>query len=223
MTPPHPGPFPRRAGPPPGVLVVFDLMGTLLHDPYRTAYARAAGCTFEEFQRARSPEVYDRFERGHIDEDAYWGSLRAHGVDVDVPTFHRLRRAGYRWLGGMRALLRDCAAAHPTVIGSNYPVWIADAMRLIPEEPAVDVFASCHLAVRKPDARFFEAVARATGRTVPDLVLVDDKEENVRALLAMGGRAVHHTSSRSTRQSLVDDGLLPAAPRRGPVLGRPAP
>ncbi|WP_329195119.1 hypothetical protein [Streptomyces sp. NBC_01435] len=46
--------------------------------------------------------------------------------------FHTLRRDGYHWLDGMRALLRDCAAAHRTVIDSNYPVWIADAVRLLP-------------------------------------------------------------------------------------------
>jgi HAD superfamily hydrolase (TIGR01509 family) len=190
------------------MIVVFDLMGTLLHDPFEIAYAQAAGCTFEEFQSVRPLEVYHRFERGEISEDEYWHSLRVRGIDLDVRKFHLLRRGGYRWLDGMRSLLRDCAKAHRTVIGSNYPVWIADVAHLFSDTPPLDVFASCDMAVRKPDPQFFRLIARMTGQSPRSLVLIDDKRENVEALRAMGGLGIHHTSPVRTRQVLAAHAVL---------------
>ncbi|WP_052720581.1 HAD-IA family hydrolase [Actinoplanes rectilineatus] len=198
----RPLPAPREARPPAaGAVVVFDLMGTLLHDPYRTAYAEAAGRTFEEFDRARSPALYDRFERGVIDEDEYWRGLRAAGVDLDVPRFHALRRGGYHWLDGMRSVLDGCCAVRRTVVGSNYPVWIKDVLPLLPDRVA-GVFASCDLGARKPDPRFYLRLARRVGCSPADLVLVDDKPENVRALREMGGEGIHHVSAGNTIMAL---------------------
>ncbi|TQF08009.1 hypothetical protein E6W39_00155 [Kitasatospora acidiphila] len=191
------------------MIIVFDLMGTLVHDPYRTAYAEAAGCTFEEFQRARPPELYHALERGEITEAAYWRALRASGLSIDPHRFHRLRRQGQQWLPGMRRLVADCAALHRTVIGSNYPVWIRQVARDLLGGLPIEVHASCDLGVRKPAAGFFEEIARRAGHRPQDLLLIDDKSENTRALEQLGGLTVTFTDSRQARAQLRGHGLLP--------------
>lgn len=194
------------------MLIVFDLMDTLLTDPYLAAHEAASGLTFEQFEVSRPDGVYHRLERGEIGEQEYWDSLRRAGIDFDVELFHRVRRAGYRWLDGMRELTAECAAAHRTVVGSNYSDWIDELARDYLAELRVEVFASYQFGVRKPDPRFFELLCARTGTRLPDLVLIDDKPENIDAVVAVGGAGIVFRSARDTRERLRELGAL--RPRR---------
>jgi hypothetical protein len=89
--------------------VAFDLMDTVLRDPFREALLAATGVTFQRLVTLRAPHVYPAFECGHLDENAYWAHYADVGVDVDRDTFHRVRREGIHWLPGMRDLLDDLA------------------------------------------------------------------------------------------------------------------
>ncbi|TWF90166.1 putative hydrolase of the HAD superfamily [Kitasatospora viridis] len=190
------------------MLIVFDLMGTLLTDPYQQAHEAASGRTFAQFDRDRPPGVYHRLERGEIPEEAYWRSLREAGIAFNVELFHRVRREGYGWLPGMRELVVECAAAHRTVVGSNYPDWIAEVGRDFLADLGVEVFASHQFGVRKPEAAFFELLCERTGSSLRELVLIDDKQRNVEAVTALGGLGIHFVSARNTTERLRANGLL---------------
>ena len=49
-------------------VLVFDVMDTLLTDPYREAHKAATGRGFAEFESLRPEGVYHAFERGEIGE-----------------------------------------------------------------------------------------------------------------------------------------------------------
>ena len=191
------------------MLIVFDVMGTLLADPYAAAHEAACGMPVAEITRRTPPGLYHQLERGEIDEAGYWAGLRGGGAPGDPDVFHRVRRAGYAWLDGMPALAADCAAAHPTVAGSNYPSWMDDVTADHLAALDLRVFVSWRLGVRKPDPRFFMALCAATGAAPEDLVLIDDKVRNVDAVTSLGGAGVHHVSAARTRRSLRDLGVLP--------------
>jgi HAD superfamily hydrolase (TIGR01509 family) len=188
------------------MLVAFDLMDTLLVDPYRAAHEAATGLTFEEFETRRPDGVYHALERGEIAEDEYWRRLAECGIAVSAETFHDVRRRGYAWLLGMRELLADCALLHRVVVASNYPDWIEDVRR--DHLGDVACYVSYRCGVRKPDPAFFTALCATFGVPVRDLVLVDDKDENCAAVRALGGRAVTFTGAGAARAALAGYGVL---------------
>jgi HAD superfamily hydrolase (TIGR01509 family) len=191
-----------------GRLVVFDLMGTLVRDPYRAAHEAATGRSLEELLAAGAREAYHDLECGRTTEEEYWATLRGRGVECDVARFHAVRRAGYHWLDGMRDLLLECAAAHRTVVGSNYPDWVHDVEADFFAAAGVEVFASYRLGVRKPDPAFLAALCERTGCGPAGLVLVDDKTRNTDAAAAFGARGVPFTGARAAREALVAHGVL---------------
>jgi HAD superfamily hydrolase (TIGR01509 family) len=192
------------------MLVAFDLMDTLVTDPYRAAHEAATGMTFEAFERVRPDGVYHALERGDIGEDEYWRRLADCGITVSSETFHDVRRGGYRWLPGMRDLVRDCARSHRVVVASNYPDWIEDVRRDLLDD--IECYASYHCGVRKPEPEFFTCLCAAYDVPVTELVLVDDKPENCAAVDALGGTGVVFTGEAAARAALRRAGVLPEVP-----------
>lgn len=190
-------------------VVAFDLMDTLVRDPYREALEAATGMPLPELFQRRLPNLYPDFECGRITERQYWQGMTDAGIAVDAEAFHRTRRAGYRWLPGMRDLLEDVSADARCVIASNYPDWIHEVVA--PLEGVIDaVYASYDLGVRKPDPAFFERLIDAESVAPQDVLFVDDRERNVEAAREVGLRAVRFTDEASLRADLRAAGLLNA-------------
>jgi HAD superfamily hydrolase (TIGR01509 family) len=187
--------------------VAFDVMDTLLHDPFREALRAATGVPLEELFARRDPDAYPAFERGETDEATYWAAFTAAGIDVDPDAFHAVRREACTWLPGMAELLDDLAGLVERATASNYPVWIEQlsATRLAGR---IDrVLASHHLGVRKPDVGFYTGLLDALGREVGEVLFVDDREVNVEAARAVGLRAHRFVDAPTLRLWLAQHGV----------------
>jgi HAD superfamily hydrolase (TIGR01509 family) len=171
-----------------GVLVVaFDLMDTLVHDPFREALVAATGVSLRDLFTRRDAEVYPAFERGEIDEATYWASYPEAGIDVDPERFHEVRRAETRWLPGMRELVADVRAAGVgVVVASNYPHWLAEHADGMLAGLVDDVVGSYQLGARKPDPRFYEGLLARLDADPGRVALVDDREVNLDGAAAVG-------------------------------------
>lgn len=188
-------------------VVAFDLMDTLVRDPYREALEAATGLPLDKLLARRVPSLYPDFECGKITEQAYWQGMVDAGIAVDADAFHRARRAGYRWLPGMRNLVADVAATTRCVIASNYPDWIHEVVA--PLDGVIGaVYASHDLGVRKPDPAFFEHMVAGEGVPSDQVVFVDDREVNVAAARAAGLQAVRFTDVDRLREDLRGLGAL---------------
>ena len=166
--------------------VAFDVMDTLLADPFRAALEAATGLTVRELMTRRDPAVYPAFERGEISESAYWDHHAALGVEVDPAAFHAVRRAGTRWLPGMESLLLELEGRVLRVGASNYPVWIEELIEG-PLAGRLDrVVASCHLGARKPHHAFYERLLTHLDLSAAAVAFVDDREVNVVAAREVG-------------------------------------
>ena len=184
-------------------VVVFDVMDTLLHDPYREAYEAATGLTFEAFESLQTEPAYRALERAEIDEAAYWSAVRATGIAVDERRFHATRREGYRWLPGMQDLLVETVARHRVILSSNYPVtWIADVRARFFDDVSVDVCGSWELGVCKPERGFFDRLRDRFALEPAMTVLVDDAVRNVDAAVAAGWHGVLNRDAASTEEAL---------------------
>lgn len=169
--------------------IAFDLMDTVLHDPFREALQAATGLGLAELFARRDPGVYPAFERGELDEAAYWKHYTAVGISANPEVFHRVRREGIDWLPGMRALLDDLAGVVVRTTASNYPVWVEQLAEDHLQGRFEQIVASCHLGVRKPDPAFYERLLGRLGLEAGQVLFVDDREENVAGAETAGLRS----------------------------------
>jgi HAD superfamily hydrolase (TIGR01509 family) len=191
--------------------IAFDLMDTVVRDPYREALVAATGLPLEELFRRRSPGAYPALERGELDEAAYWAVFADAGITVDPDRFHEVRREGTRWIAGMRELLDDLAGVVVRATASNYPDWIDELVDGPLAGRFERVLASCHLGARKPDDAFFERLLDALELEADAVLFVDDRPTNVEAARAHGLRSHRFVDARTLRTWLGEQGVpLPA-------------
>jgi HAD superfamily hydrolase (TIGR01509 family) len=188
-------------------VVAFDLMDTVVRDPFREALEVATGLGLRELFERRDPTVYPAFERGEIDEAAYWAHYAAAGIAVDPEAFHRTRREGIAFLPGMAELLDDLAGQVVRVTASNYPVWVEELARDHLGGRFERIIASCHLGVRKPERGFFERLVEQLEVSADEVCFVDDRHDNVEAARQAGLRAHRFVDATALRGWLADHGL----------------
>ncbi|MGH3441912.1 MAG: HAD-IA family hydrolase [Nitriliruptorales bacterium] len=184
--------------------VAFDIMDTVLHDPYRAALEAATGLTAREIRERRDPEVWPRFERAEITEAEFFA---AYGVEIDVEVFHDTRRSGYGFVDGMDRLLDELEGDVVRVAATNYPIWL--------EELEADLLAGCfehvvsshRLGVRKPDPDFYRQLCETAGADASEVLFVDDRAPNVAAAEAAGLRAHRFAGTPDLRERLRREGV----------------
>ncbi len=187
--------------------IAFDVMDTLLRDPFREALRAATGRSLEELAASRDPSAYPAFERGELDEADYWAAYGRAGIDVDPAAFHRVRRAGTHWLPGMRELVADLEGVVVRATASNYPHWIDELAQTHLDRGFEHILASCHLGVRKPDHGFFERLVARIGHTPDEVLFLDDRASNVEAAASFGLRAHRFTDALSARAWIASQGV----------------
>lgn len=185
--------------------VAFDLMDTVVRDPYREALRAGTGMEPRELFATRDLSAWPAFERGELTEREYFDTYGDIAVDVDA--FHRARREGYAWIPGMRELLVDLEGRVARVAASNYPVWVEELADGMLAGLFERVLASHHLGVRKPDPAFYERLCERLDRAPDDVLFVDDREDNVRGAREMGIAAHRYVDALTLRRWIHDHGV----------------
>jgi FMN hydrolase / 5-amino-6-(5-phospho-D-ribitylamino)uracil phosphatase len=169
-------------------VILWDLMDTLVRDPFFTHMAGFFGLTFEQLLREKHPTAWRDFELGHIDEHALYRSFFKDGRAIDGEGLKRCMGAAYAWIDGMDALVAELHARGVEMhLLSNYPPWY----RLCVERLGIDrvvqpSFVSCHTGVRKPDAAAYLGACRAIGREPGECLFIDDRAQNCDAAALLG-------------------------------------
>ncbi|WP_052666364.1 HAD-IA family hydrolase [Nitriliruptor alkaliphilus] len=188
-------------------VVLFDVMDTVLVDPFREALRACTPLPLRELFARRGEDLWPAFERGDVDEAAYWAGWDAAGLTYDRDAFHAARRAGTRWVDGMPELLDDLGGLVERVTASNYPVWIEELASEHLTGRFERVLASHHLGVRKPDPAFFARLLDRIGAAADEAAFVDDREVNVAAAEEVGLTSHRFEDAASLRAWLVDLGV----------------
>jgi FMN hydrolase / 5-amino-6-(5-phospho-D-ribitylamino)uracil phosphatase len=185
--------------------VAFDLMDTVVRDPFREALSAATPLTPEDLLSRRDPEGWPRFERGEITEAEYWSLYD--GIPFDVDAFHRERRAGYRLIDGMGELLDDLAGRVTRVAATNYPVWVRELEEGLIRGRFEHVVASHDIGVRKPDPAFYRRLCELVEAPADRILFVDDRKVNVEAAATAGLRVHHFAGADDLRARLRSEGI----------------
>lgn len=190
--------------------LLFDVMDTLVREPWFEDAPAFFGMTLEELHAAKHPTAWIAFEEGRLEEREFLDGFFRDGRSFDHAAFLAHMRAGYRWLPGMEDLLAELSAAGvPMDAFSNYPVWY----RTIEEDLGLGRFldwrfVSCRTGLRKPDARVYAYVIATLDVPPAACLFVDDREENIAAARAAGLDALRFTDAQELRGELARRGVL---------------
>ncbi|MBW1760126.1 MAG: HAD family phosphatase [Deltaproteobacteria bacterium] len=191
-------------------IVLWDVMGTLVHDPFFVEMPEFFGTTFDAMFEAKHPSAWMEFELGQRSEEDFLESFFADGRDFDRRGFVRTVRSSYRWLPGVEELLAELGEAGCTMHAfSNYPVWY----RLIEERLKLSrfldwTFVSCITGLRKPDPAAYTHVLSKLRVPAERCVFVDDRNSNCEAARQCGIRSLRFDGVGPLRASLRDAGVL---------------
>jgi HAD superfamily hydrolase (TIGR01509 family) len=193
----------------PASLIAFDLMDTVVLDPFFSEVVGRLGGSLDALDSA----AWAEFELGRIDEPAYLARMLHPGVPcaLEPHTIRDLILASYRYLDGMEALLLELRARGRAQLWafSNYPLWLERARAVLDLDRLFDGYAvSYRLGARKPERAAFHALGALTGVPLERTLLVDDREPNVAAARALGMAAHRFAGAAPLRRALLADGLL---------------
>ncbi len=191
-------------------IVLWDVMGTLVHDPFHSEMPEFFGMSFDAMFAAKHPTAWVEFELGRRTEREFLHDFFADRRDFDHRGFIDAVRTAYRWLPGMEELLADLRGAGFAMHAfSNYPVWY----ELIEERLALSrfldwTFVSCRTGLRKPDPAAYARVLSELGVPAEQVMLVDDRERNCHAAREGNIAAVRFEGVDSVRRYLTDQRML---------------
>lgn len=191
-------------------IVLWDVMGTLVHDPFFEEMPRFFGMSFESLLEAKHPSAWVEFERGERSQEQFLGSFFADGRAFDWSRFVDAVQSSYRWIPGMKELLGDLCAAGCTMHAfSNYPVWY----RLIEDRLGLSrfidwTFVSCVTGLRKPDPGAYEHVLQELAVPPHRCLFVDDRPKNCEVARQHGIPSIVFEGAKPLRSSMQRMGLL---------------
>lgn len=192
-------------------VLLFDVMDTLVRDPFRDIPG-FFGTTWEELRKVKHPNSWPRFERAEMTGAEFLDTFFADQRPFDHAAFEAMIQDGYHWVEGIvplleRLALHDRAERHTL---SNYPewyVWIEDKLRV--SRFVQWSFVSCTAGLRKPDPALYAHVLETLGVRAEQCLFVDDREANLTPAAEMGMRTHLFRGAAGLERWLTEQGLLP--------------
>lgn len=173
-------------------VLLWDVMGTLVTEPFIDAVPRHFQTSLELLLQEKDPQAWIRFERGEIDEDQYCAEFFRDRRPVDKHALKSAMRDAYDFMPDIEEILSSLHANGVAMYAlSNYSPWyqiIEDKLR-ISRFVGWD-FVSCHTGFRKPEPEAYATVVEKLGVTADQCVFVDDRTKNVDAARRMGMKAI---------------------------------
>ena len=187
-------------------VLLLDVMDTLVWDPAFTVLPALFGTDLQGHYAEKDKEAFHMFERGELDEDGFRRRYFLDGRDWDMAAVKRALLDHYRWMEGMRDLVRDLVhRGFQLHAMSNYSSWYAMVEQAcgLSEAGVAPTFLSYRMGVRKPDPRIYLEAARHLGVQPGACLFVDDRRKNVRGARAVGMPATRFTSAAALRRLLT--------------------
>ena len=191
-------------------ILLFDVLGTLVYDPFYVEVPAFFELSFDELLAQKHPTAWADFERAAITEDELFASFFLDRRAFDHEGLKTCMAAAFRWLDGMEELLAELAVAgHAIHAFSNYPWWY----RWIEERLGLSrylswSFVSWDTGLRKPDPRAYANALACLARPAGECLFVDDREVNCAAARRCGLAAIRFDGASAVRSALVGRGVL---------------
>ncbi len=185
-------------------IILWDVMGTLVHDPFYEEVPAFFGMTLEQLLEVKHPSAWSACERGELSVGDMETSFFADSRSYDIAGLRATMQRSYRWLPDIEALLGALRGrAVPMHVVSNYTPWYA----MIEAELCVSnwmpwSFVSCDVGSRKPDATYYAAVLERLSVPAARCVFIDDRDANCAGAKAAGMHAIRFEDGVTTATAL---------------------
>ncbi len=194
-------------------IVLWDVMGTLVHDPFYEEVPAFFETTLESLLSVKHPSAWSACERGEMSVEDMERNFFADGRAYDVAGLRNTMANSYRWLPGMFGLVEALHARGLSMhVVSNYTPWytmIEERLRL--SQFMRWSFVSCDVGARKPDPAYYAHVLEQLDVPATECIFVDDRDKNCAAARAAGMVALSFEDCVGVRTSLAGLGLLESA------------
>ncbi len=191
-------------------IILFDVMDTLVTEPFFTTVPAFFEMTFEQFLAAKHPTAWIDFEKGSLSEDEYFECFFGDGRRFDRNALVNRLYETYCWVNGMEGILSDLKNAGFQIHAlSNYSVWYRLIEAKLELSRYLDwSFVSCETGVRKPDRRAFAHAVDRLGAQPGHCLFIDDRTTNVEAAEAFGIPSIVFCGAKHLRQELSERGIM---------------
>lgn len=191
-------------------LLLFDVMDTLVYNPFRREVPQFFGLTQAELLQQKDPHAWVQFETGEINEAEYFRRYFNDGRTFNHAEFARVAKDAYRWMAGAELLLQRLKHQGFEIHAlSNYPIWYRTIeARLRLSRYLEWTFVSCFTGLRKPAPEAYLGAARTLQRLPGTCLFIDDSPANCQAALAIGMPAIHFVDAASLWSELLRRGVV---------------
>lgn len=191
-------------------VILMDVMGTIVSEPFRHEIPGFFGMTLQELQTLVNRSAWVEFEEGSIKEAEFFERFFSDGRVMDGLALRDCVQNAYRWLEGMEDLLAELNRAGYDIYAlSNYPTWYGMIERALGLSRYLEWrFVSCLTGFRKPARESFLNAASCLDIAVSDCLFIDDRTVNVEAAESCGMGGILFQSAGQLRAELVRRELL---------------
>jgi putative hydrolase of the HAD superfamily len=197
--------------------VLFDYGQVLSLPPDPAAWARIRSITGLDEERLHAAywEFRHDYDRAALTGPAYWHAVADRAgitlddarmtalLSADVDLWLRLNPPMVEWAQRLQL------AGIRTGILSNIGDSIAEGV--VARLPWLSGFYICiwshALFMAKPEPAIFLETAEALGTSPPNILFIDDREENIAAAKAVGMQTIHYTTHAAFEREMRDRGL----------------
>ena len=193
--------------------LIFDLGGVVIDIDFSNVFMRWAddsNRSIEEIQSKFSYDhVYEAHERGEIDSQEYFNSLRETlGIDISDQQFEDGWNSIFKGeVPGISEFLQRAKEKVPIYAFTNsnrahQKVWSQKFSETLSHFH--DVFNSSDIGKRKPEPEAFQIVADSIGLEFHQMIFYDDSIDNIIGARKVGLNAVHVKSVLDIEESFKD-------------------
>lgn len=196
----------------PPKIIIFDLMDTVVVDPFFHVFPQYFQMPLEQLFKLKEEANWPKFEIDEIEEADYFANFFRADTGIKLAQPEQLKAAifnGYRYIPGMEDLLSYLHnQGYPLWVHSNYSHWFEEVRRRLQLDRYFSGYAvSYQLKFRKPDPRAYHAALALIGYPAEQCLFIDDREANVVAAQQVGLAAHLFTSVENLRTALASHGI----------------
>eukprot|EP00798_Chlamydomonas_sp_ICE-L_P020267 gene20267-27021_t len=193
-------------------VLIFDIMDTVVFDPFFTEMPKFFDMSFPELMKAKHPSAWLEFEKNQCTQEELFARFFADRREFDSEGLLKMMVEQYRYLEGMEELLQRLRdAGYEMHVMSNYPMWfkmIEDKLAISKYMPWTFISCDGHMeGIRKPDPAAYEMAISIVGRPASNIIFVDDRSVNVEAAEVAGINGIIFSGAADLEVTLRGQGL----------------
>ncbi|RCV38009.1 hypothetical protein SETIT_8G107900v2 [Setaria italica] len=190
-------------------VLLFDVMDTLVRDPYYHQIPAFFKMSMKELLESKHPTAWSEFEKGLVDENELAKKFFSDGRSFDLEGLKECMVRAYEYIDGVEDIL-CCLKKNNYEIHAftNYPVWyqlIEDKLKL--SKYLSWTFCSCRTGKRKPSPDFYLQAVDHLNVDPASCIFIDDRMVNIEAALSVGMVGLQFKNAEALRKDLCALGV----------------